>query len=87
MMPKIIQKRHNCLVFNEQFPNIYKEYILYLFWSTMKCPVCGGEASATGKEWKFGQFDAKGYKCGSCAKSFSGYYKAGKLSHTVPKAK
>ncbi len=53
----------------------------------MKCPVCGGEAKATGKEWKFGQFDAKGYKCGSCSKSFSGYYKAGKLSHTVPKAK
>jgi hypothetical protein len=31
----------------------------------MSCPVCGGEANASGKEWKFGQFDAKGYKCGS----------------------
>ena len=53
----------------------------------MKCPVCGKEAKATGKEWKFGQFDAKGYKCAECGKSSSAYYKNGKLSHTVPKSK
>jgi len=53
----------------------------------MKCPVCGNEATATGKEWKFGQFDAIGYKCASCGKSSSAYYKEGKLSHTVPKSK
>ena len=37
--------------------------------------------------WKFGQFDAKGYKCAACEKSFSAYYKKGSLSHTVPKSK
>lgn len=52
----------------------------------MKCPVCGVEAKATGKEWKFGQFDAVGYKC-PAGHSSSAYYKDGKLSHTVPKAK
>jgi endogenous inhibitor of DNA gyrase (YacG/DUF329 family) len=53
----------------------------------MKCPVCGKEAKPTGKEWKFGQFDAKGYKCPACGKSSSAYYRDGKLSHTVPKTK
>jgi transposase-like protein len=53
----------------------------------MKCPVCGSEAKATGKEWKFGKFDAEGYKCQTCSKSISAYYKAGKLNHTVPKSK
>ncbi len=53
----------------------------------MNCPICGAESNATGKEWKFGKFDAKGYKCPACGKSFSAYYAEGKLSHTVPKAK
>ncbi|MFC1802583.1 hypothetical protein ACFL0D_01310 [Thermoproteota archaeon] len=53
----------------------------------MKCPHCGKETTATGKEWKFGQFDAKGYKCPHCGKSSSAYYREGKLSHTVPKSK
>jgi transposase-like protein len=60
---------------------------MLLILSKMKCPVCGSEANATGKEWKFGQFDAEGYKCPACGKSFSAYYKEGKLSHTVPKSK
>lgn len=51
------------------------------------CPRCGAEAKATGKEWKFGQFNAKSYNCSSCEKVFSAFYKEGKLSHTVPKAK
>ncbi len=51
------------------------------------CPRCGQEAKATGKEWKFGLFDAKSYHCSSCEKPFSAYYRGGKLSHTVPKAK
>ncbi len=53
----------------------------------MKCPSCGAETKPTGKEWKFGQFDAIGYKCSSCGKSSSAYYRDGKLSHTVPKSK
>jgi transposase-like protein len=53
----------------------------------MNCPRCGAEAKATGKEWKFGLFDAKQYSCDKCKKPFSAFYREGKLSHTVPKAK
>lgn len=49
------------------------------------CPRCGKEAKPTGKTWKFGLFDAKGYHCKSCDKTFSAFYKKGVLSHTVPK--
>jgi len=49
------------------------------------CPRCGKEAKPTGKTWKFGLFDAKGYHCKSCNKTFSAFYKKGVLSHTVPK--
>jgi len=53
----------------------------------MKCPRCGKQSEATGKKWKFGQFDVEGYHCAACDKKFNAYYKGGKLSHTVPKAK
>ncbi len=53
----------------------------------MKCPACGKEAKATGKEWKFGQFDAKGYKCASCGKSSSAYYKSRKTQPHCTKIK
>jgi len=53
----------------------------------MKCPVCGGEAKATGKEFKFGVFDGKQYKCDGCGKIFNAFYRDGKFTHTVPKAK
>jgi len=55
--------------------------------ANMKCPRCGKEGKATGKTWKFGLFDGEGYKCPSCNKPFSAFYRDGKLSHTVPKAK
>jgi hypothetical protein len=49
------------------------------------CPRCGKEAKPSGKEWKFGLFDGKGYYCSSCDKPYSAFYRDGKLSHTVPK--
>jgi transposase-like protein len=68
-----------------------KYYILYLFnlnrGITMNCPRCGAESEKTGKEWKFGLFDAEQYYCKKCEKSFSAYYRDGKFSYTVPKAK
>jgi len=51
------------------------------------CPRCGKPAKATGKTWKFGKFDGKGFHCASCKKPYSAFYKAGVLSHTVPKKK
>ena len=53
----------------------------------MKCPVCGEDATPTSKEFKFGVFDGKQQKCGACGKTFNAFYRDGKLSHTVPKAK
>jgi transposase-like protein len=53
----------------------------------MNCPRCGAESEKTGKEWKFGLFDAEQYYCKKCEKTFSAYYRDGKFSYTVPKAK
>ncbi len=53
----------------------------------MKCPVCGGSASPTGKEFKFGVFDGKQHKCEACGKTFNAFYRDGKFTHTVPKPK
>ncbi len=50
------------------------------------CPRCGRDAKATGKEWDFGQFKAKQFKCAPCGLKFGAYFKGGKLSHTVPKS-
>jgi len=32
-------------------------------------------------------FHVKRFDCGNCNKSFKAYYREGKLSHTIPKAK
>ncbi len=53
----------------------------------MACPRCGTQAEATGKKWKFGLFDVEGYYCAGCGKHFNAYYREGRFSHTVPKAK
>jgi len=71
----------------DQLKNLNELKIILLQVSLMNCPVCGGEAKATGKEFKFGVFDGKSYKCESCGKPFNAFYKEGKFSHTVPKAK
>jgi DNA-directed RNA polymerase subunit RPC12/RpoP len=55
------------------------------FFRGIKCPECGNQIKNTGKEWKFGEFDAKGYRCQECGKHLSVYYKNGLISHTVPK--
>ena len=53
----------------------------------MNCPRCGKPAHTTGKKWKFSGFDVEQQKCDTCQKTFSAYYKDGKLKHTVPKTK
>jgi len=53
----------------------------------LKCPRCTGNCEPTGKEWEYGQFHVKHYKCAVCKKSFKAYYKGGKLTHTIPKIK
>lgn len=53
----------------------------------VNCPVCGKPAEATGKEFKFGVFEGKAYRCESCNKPFNAFYRDGKFSHTVPKGK
>lgn len=53
----------------------------------VKCPVCAGNAEPTGKEFKFGVFDGKAYRCTACNKAFNAFYRDGKFTHTVPKAK
>ena len=60
---------------------IYNNYTVNM----TSCPRCGKEAKATGKTWKFGLFDGKGFYCNNCKKPFSAFYKKGVLSHTVPK--
>ena len=50
------------------------------------CPRCGGTAEATGKEFKFGVFDGKQFRCQACGKSFNAFYRDGNLKYTVPKA-
>lgn len=52
----------------------------------MKCPTCDKEATATGKEWDYASFHVKQFKCSKDGR-FMAYYKDGKLSHTIPKAK
>jgi transposase-like protein len=58
-----------------------------LWVSNMNCPRCGGEAKATGKQFKFGVFDGKSYSCKACGKPFNAFYRDKEFSHTVPKAK
>ena len=53
----------------------------------MECPVCGGAANTTGKEFKFGVFDGKQHKCSACSKTFNAFYRDGKFTHTVPTKK
>jgi transposase-like protein len=51
------------------------------------CPRCSSPAKYTGKEWDYGVFHVKEYQCLKCGKMFMEYYREGKLSHTIPKAK
>jgi transposase-like protein len=52
----------------------------------LDCPICEGTAEATGKEFKFGVFDGKQFRCQSCEKYFNAFYRDGNLKYTVPKA-
>jgi len=51
------------------------------------CPRCGEMAEATGKEFEFGVFKGKQFRCESCDKYFNAFYRDGELKYTVPKAK
>ena len=74
-------------LFSLKVKNLYKLLRSLFRVKVMKCPVCGQEAKATGKEFKFGVFDGKQHKCESCGKIFNAFYRDGKFTHTVPKAK
>jgi transposase-like protein len=52
-----------------------------------KCPRCSSNAKPTGKEWEYAVFHVKQFVCSVCEKKFMEYYRNGKLSHTIPKAK
>ena len=49
------------------------------------CPRCGGKVEATGREFKFGVFDGKQFRCRTCEKYFNAFYRDGNLKYTVPK--
>ena len=66
---------------------LYKLLRILLWVIKMECPVCGGAANPTGKEFKFGVFDGKQHKCSACSKTFNAFYRDGKFTHTVPKKK
>ena len=51
------------------------------------CPRCGEMAEATGKEFEFGVFEGKQFRCESCGKYFNAFYRDGELKYTIPKAK
>jgi transposase-like protein len=53
----------------------------------VKCPRCGNDVSHVLKEWDYSIFHVKKFDCPKCNKTFSAYYREGKLSHTIPKAK
>lgn len=53
----------------------------------VNCPMCGKPAEPTGKEFNFGVFEGKAYRCKPCNKPFNAFYRDGKFSHTVPKGK
>jgi transposase-like protein len=52
-----------------------------------KCPNCNRELNKPKKTWKFGQFTIQSYLCGNCGTDFREYFKAGKLSFTLKRAK
>jgi len=52
----------------------------------VKCPRCSKEVSNFEREWDYSVFHVKLFECDRCEKSFKAYYRAGKLSHTIPKS-
>jgi hypothetical protein len=54
----------------------------------MKCYNCGTELpSKPKKDWKYTIYTVNMLVCQKCCKSTKAYYREGKLSHTIPKAK
>lgn len=47
----------------------------------------GKDVSTPSKEWDYAAFHVKLFSCEKCDKTFKAYYRQGKLSHTIPKAK
>jgi len=53
--------------------------------SVVKCPRCGCESEATGKEWIYSVFQVKSFYCKQCDKKFNAYYRNNQLAYTIPK--
>jgi len=52
-----------------------------------KCPNCKKELTNPNKSWTFGVFEVQGYLCDNCGTDFREYFKAGKHSFTLKRAK
>ena len=52
-----------------------------------KCPNCKKERTKPKKTWKWSQFTVQAYSCGNCGTDFREYFKAGKHSFTLKRAK
>jgi uncharacterized protein with PIN domain len=71
--------------FEEDINNLWlKHYIVVLLnvkkvgRQMAKCPKCKSEISKPDKEWVYGKFDVKMYKC-SCGNQFREYFRGNKL--------
>ena len=53
----------------------------------VKCPKCGKEGQALGKEWDYSIYHVKLFKCTEDRQTFKAYYRDGKITHTIPKTK
>lgn len=49
----------------------------------VQCPKCKSEVAKPYKTWKYGRFNAEGYRCSNCGASFREYTKDGKHSFTL----
>lgn len=48
-----------------------------------KCPNCTAHTQGPDKEWTFGQFKVKMYKCTKCGNQFREYFKANTLKFVL----
>jgi transposase-like protein len=48
-----------------------------------KCPNCTAHKQGSDKEWKFGRFNVKMYKCTKCGNQFREYFKESTLQFVL----
>ena len=50
-----------------------------------ECMRCGDPAKATGKKWRYNNFDVESFTCEACNKTTFTYSKEDKVQYTIPK--